>query len=281
MSDTDFRKVSDAILFIRTQALAQPSLDEVAARIGLSPFHFQRLFQRWAGVSPKRFLQYLTSTHAKRRLATSASLLETSWDVGLSSSGRLHDLFVTVDAVTPGEFKSGGAGLRIDWGIHPSPFGDCLIGVTARGICALHFVDEDPETALARLSADWPAAELRQQQQHTRTSAEIIFARLNDLEQKPLPLLLKGTNLQLQVWQALLKIPHGQITSYGQIAQQIGKPGAARAVGNAIGNNPIAWLIPCHRVLRGDGHIGGYRWRTERKLAILTREWGEKESSAE
>lgn len=278
MQTEDYKKVEEAIHYLRAHATCQPNLEEVSEQVGLSLFHFQRLFQRWAGVSPKRFLQFVTSQHARKLLKSSNSLLETSWDVGLSGSGRLHDLFVAVDAVTPGEFKAGGAGLTIKWGIHPSPFGACLVGVTTRGICALHFIDDEPATALARLQNDWPSAELVQDELLTATTVNEIFALLGGRAQKPLPLLLKGTNLQLQVWQALLKIPSGQVCSYGEIARAIGKPKAARAVGSAIGNNPIGWLIPCHRVLRGDGSVGGYRWGEERKLAILGQEWGEVEA---
>ncbi len=279
MPDTDYAKIAAAIHFIRNRALEQPVLDEVAEHLRLSPFHCQRLFQRWAGVSPKRYLQYLTSSYAKSCLAQT-SLLEASWEVGLSGSGRLHDLFVAVDAVTPGEYKSGGAGLTINWGVHPSPFGDCLIGLTERGICALHFVEDDETRAFERLRKDWPSAEFHREEAMTSLRVRKIFAILNGEQQQPLPLLLKGTNLQLQVWKALLRIPTGRITSYGQLASAIGKPKASRAVGSAIGANPIAWLIPCHRVLRSDGQLGGYRWGEERKLAILGQEWGRQEVSA-
>ncbi len=272
MTDSDYAKVAAAIVFIRQKSLEQPSLDEVAAHIGLSPYHFQRLFQRWAGVSPKRFLQYLTSQHARQLLRQSQSLLETSYAVGLSSGGRLHDLFVTIDAVTPGEFKSKGAGLNICWGIHPSPFGECLIGLTTRGICHLQFIDRDHQQALLLLKKDWPNACFLQDDASTSATLAQVFSSLKRSPTKPLPLLLRGTNFQLRVWQALLKIPGGSVSSYGQVAQLIDSPNSARAVGTAIGQNPIAWLIPCHRVLRGDGSLGGYRWGEERKLAILGQE---------
>lgn len=280
MTHDDYTKIAAAIRFIREEALNQPELSEIAHHIGLSPYHFQRLFQRWAGISPKRFLQYLTSQHAKRLLKQSQPLLETSYDIGLSSGGRLHDLFVAVDAVTPGEFKSGGAGLVIEWGVHPGPFGDCLIGLTTRGICSLQFIDDNPQQAERRLQNDWPNAELRNNEQLTSATLAEIFALLNNQPQKPLPLLLQGTNFQLRVWQALLQIPAGQITSYGQIAREIGCSGSARAVGTAIGQNPIAWLIPCHRVLRADGELGGYRWGEERKLAILGQEFAQTETAS-
>ncbi|WP_020674894.1 methylated-DNA--[protein]-cysteine S-methyltransferase [Geopsychrobacter electrodiphilus] len=273
MSQDDYQRVAQAIRFMRDRQFDQPELDEVAAHLDLSPFHFQRLFQRWAGVSPKRFLQYLTSQYAKTQLKLSASLLETSWEVGLSGSGRLHDLFVVVDAVTPGEFKTGGQGVEIRWGVHSSPFGACLIGVTTRGICALSFVDHDQEAAFLRLRQDWPNAQLTPDKLLTRATLDEVFRLLKRSDQKPLPLLLKGTNFQLQVWQALLRIPPGQITSYGKLARGMGAPNSSRAVGSAIGANPIAWLIPCHRVLRSDGLVGGYRWGEERKLAILGQEF--------
>jgi len=278
MAYDDYEKVAAAIRFIRQESINQPELGEVASHLGLSPFHLQRLFLRWAGVSPKRFLQYLTSQKAKRLLRQSASLLETSDDVGLSSGSRLHDLFVVTDAVTPGEFKSGGKDLEIWWGIHPSPFGECLIAITTRGICALTFIDEYPAVALERLQKDWPSARFIHEENKTATKMQEVFAPLNADTRKPVAVLLKGTNFQLQVWQALLTIPSGQITSYGQLAKQLGTPSASRAVGTAIGANPIAWLIPCHRVLRGDGMIGGYRWGEERKLAILSQEFSSAES---
>ncbi len=275
MAYDDYAKIAAAIRFIRTEVTNQPELAEVAAHIGLSPFHLQRLFQRWAGVSPKRFLQYLTSQHAKQLLKQSQPLLETSYDIGLSSAGRLHDLFVAIDAVTPGEFKSGGEGLEINWGVHSSPFGDCFIGLTTRGIVALQFVDIDPQPALQRLKNDWPHARFSKNEQLTDAALREIFALFTNKQQKPLPLLLRGTNFQLRVWQALLRIPAGQISTYGQIARQLGSPGSARAVGSAIGQNPVAWLIPCHRVLRTDGGLGGYRWGEERKLAILGQEFAQ------
>jgi AraC family transcriptional regulator of adaptative response/methylated-DNA-[protein]-cysteine methyltransferase len=272
MIQDDYSKVATAIHFINQNSDQQPELDNVAAHLDLSPSHFQRLFQRWAGVSPKRFLKYLTSQHAKSLLKQSASLLETSCEVGLSGGGRLHDLFVVVDTVTPGEFKSGGEGLEVRWGIHPSPFGDCLIAMTSRGICALNFVDDNPHAALERLHKDWPAAQLVNDEILAGARVREVFALMDGQPRKPLALLLKGTNFQLQVWRALLEIPSGQVRSYGQLARQVGNPTGSRAVGTAIGANPVAWLIPCHRVLRGDGTIGGYRWGEERKLAILGQE---------
>ncbi|MCK4501490.1 MAG: methylated-DNA--[protein]-cysteine S-methyltransferase [Desulfuromonadales bacterium] len=270
MSD-DYQRIVKAIYYLKESALEQPSLDEAAGQIGLSPYHFQRLFRRYAGVSPKRFLQHLTSEHAKELLKQSTSVLETSFSVGLSSPGRLHDLLISVEAVTPGEVKTGGAGLSIDYGIHGTPFGSCLLGLTERGICRLEFVDHDNrDEIIQRLFQAWPEAQINENAATTGKMIELIFQPQKT--HRPLPLLLKGTNFQLKVWQALLQIPEGTVTSYGYLARKLGQPKASRAVGVAIGNNPIGYLIPCHRVLRGDGGLGGYRWGTGRKLVILGKE---------
>ncbi|NOY13005.1 MAG: methylated-DNA--[protein]-cysteine S-methyltransferase [Deltaproteobacteria bacterium] len=271
MPDQDYQRIAKAIDFLRKSVLDQPSLDAAARQLGLSPCHFQRLFKRFAGVSPKRFLQHLTSEHAKQLLRQSTSVLETSFAVGLSSPSRLHDLLITVEAVTPGEYKTGGAGVQISYGIHTTPFGSCLLGLTARGVCRLEFVAPgEAEIALQRLQKAWPHARINEDRVTTGKMLEQIFQ--SQKTPSSLSLLLKGTNFQLKVWNALLQIPPGSVTSYGFLAKQLGQPNAARAVGTAIGNNPIGYLIPCHRVLRGDGGIGGYRWGTERKLAILGRE---------
>jgi len=271
MQNQDYQRIAKAISYLRGAALDQPSLDDAANHIGLSPYHFQRLFKRFAGVSPKRFLQHLTSEHAKQLLRASVPVLETSFAVGLSSPGRLHDLTVNVEAVTPGEIKSGGAGLRILYGLQDSPFGHCFLAQTERGICRLEFIDQGkPEQTLQRLQQDWPQAHLVEDLTTTEKTCRQIFESEERI--KPLTLMLRGTNFQLQVWQALLKIPAGAITSYGQLAQQLGRPHASRAVGTSVGQNPIGYLIPCHRVLRADGNLGGYRWGIERKQAILGQE---------
>ena len=272
MSD-DYQRVAAAIRFLVDNALEQPALEQVAEHVGLSPFHFQRLFQRWAGVSPKRFLQFLTAAHAKQLLRESCSVLEASFAAGLSGPGRLHDLLITAEAVTPGEYKSGGAGLTIRYGVHASPFGQCLIGVTDRGICRFEFVDDGRSQALARLQIAWPEASVAEAKDETGAIIERIFAQTGKAAAGSLRLLLRGSNFQLKVWQALLQIPEGKITSYGHLAKQLSAPGASRAVGTAVGQNPIAYLIPCHRVLRQTGELGGYRWGIERKRAILGREW--------
>ena len=267
MSDRDYQRITAAIRYLRETALKQPSLDEVAEHLQLSPHHFQRLFKRFAGVSPKRFLQHLTSEHAKGLLRQSHSVLEASFAVGLSGPGRLHDLLVTIEAVTPGEYKSGGAGLRIDYGRHATPFGDCLLATTSRGICRLNFIDDNFAATVQALQKAWPHAELCRADENTAPLVAQIFTLTPP--SKPLPLLLSGTNFQLKVWQALLQIPPGAITSYAGLAEKLSQPRASRAVGSAIGQNPIGYLIPCHRVLRGDGTPGGYRWGIDRKLTIL------------
>jgi len=274
MANDDYRRIAQAIRFLEEHRLARPTLDQAARQLGLSPFHFQRLFRRWAGVSPKRFLQFLTAEHARQLLRRSRSVLDTSLEVGLSGPSRLHDLMIAVDAVTPGEFKAGGAGIEIRYGLHDSPFGGCLIGLTARGICHLAFVDDDrAEAALEELRKAWPEAGLVEDRGATLEIVKRIFRRRKEGEEPVLPLLLRGTNFQLKVWRALLTIPAGALVSYRQLAEQLGAPGASRAVGNAVGRNPIAYLIPCHRVLRSSGEIGGYRWGTERKQALLGREF--------
>jgi AraC family transcriptional regulator, regulatory protein of adaptative response / methylated-DNA-[protein]-cysteine methyltransferase len=272
MSD-DYQRVAAAIRYLEDNSTTQPTLEQVAEHIGLSPFHFQRLFQRWAGVSPKRFLQFLTAAYAKQLLRESCSILDASFAAGLSGPGRLHDLLIIAEAVTPGEYKSGGRGITIRYGFHATPFGQCLIGVTERGICRFEFVDGDGMTqALERVQLAWPEACLREGQEETRDIVERIFLRFPDPDAQGLQLLLRGSNFQLKVWQALLQIPEGRVASYGYLADKLGCPGASRAVGTAIGQNPIGLLIPCHRVLRQTGALGGYRWGTERKQAILTME---------
>lgn len=264
----DYERITRAIEYLRRHATAQPDLAAVARHIHLSEHHFQRLFTRWAGVSPKRFLQYLTVEHAKTRLMQSRNILDLTADVGLSSPGRLHDLFVALEAMSPGEMRTGGAGLKINFGIHDSPFGPCLIAASPRGICGLHFV-ENQTAAVALLRRDWPCAEVILDAGGTEHLAQQIFDPLAARHTQPLALLVKGTNFQIQVWRALLRLPFGGIATYGGIAAKIGHPSAARAVGNAIGVNPIAWLIPCHRVIRESGTFGRYRWGENRKAAML------------
>lgn len=273
MSTQDYQRIETAIRFLETHAVEQPSLDEIAEHIGLSPFHFQRLFKRWAGVSPKRFLQYLTVGSAKRLLQESTSILDASYEVGLSGPSRLHDLFVNVDAMTPGEYKQQGKGLAIRYAFHETPFGECLAAETGRGICFLGFItDGDRAGAIDDLQRRWQEASLIDEAEACRNSIQQIFTPTEEPAQKPVQLFLKGTNFQLKVWEALLKIPEGAVISYGDLATSLGKPNAHRAVGTAVGQNPISYLIPCHRVLRASGEIGGYHWGVPRKKAILARE---------
>ncbi len=273
MDNPDYKRIEQAIHFLEEHAVEQPSLDEVADHIGLSPYHFQRLFKSWAGVSPKRFLQYLTVENAKRLLRESTSVLDAALDVGLSGPGRLHDLFVSVEAMTPGEYKSHGRELELQYGFHVTPFGECLVAVTRRGICSLGFVDQENRVqAVGQLLETWQEASLVENPQASEKVVRQIFAPSGALGQAPLKVLLRGTNFQIKVWEALLQIPEGAVVSYGALAETVGHPGAHRAVGTAVGHNPVAYLIPCHRVLRNNGGIGGYRWGTTRKRAMLARE---------
>lgn len=267
----DYLRIEQAILYLENHYQDQPGLEEVAANIGLSEYHFQRMFTRWAGVSPKRFLQFLTKQGAKELLSQSENLLETTHQVGLSSLGRLHDLFVTTEAVTPGEYKSRGAGVTIRYGLHASPFGKCLIAVTERGICHLGFVQTSEGDAIDNLVSEWKQATMIEDYASTAPLVEPIF----DLgyRGRPLHVHLRGTNFQLKVWEALLQVPTGVVTTYEGIAARIGKPSASRAVGTAVGHNPIAVLIPCHRVIRKLGEFGNYRYGVLRKKALLAREF--------
>lgn len=264
----DYQRIEQAIQYLEKYANRQPELSEIASAIGLSEYHFQRIFSRWAGISPKRFLQFLTKEGAKELLAQSENLLDTTYGVGLSSLGRLHDLFVTTEAVTPGEYKSSGAGLTIRYGLHDTPFGKVLIGTTERGICHLGFVQGSEGKSIDNLVADWQQARMVEDHKTTAPLVGPIFD-LSRHGNTPLRLHLRGTNFQLKVWEALLRIPPGAVTSYEGLAKQAGRPGASRAVGTALGRNPIAVLIPCHRVIRKLGEFGNYRYGTIRKKALL------------
>lgn len=272
----DYTRISQAIEFLDRNFQRQPELEEIAAHVHLSSFHFQRLFKRWAGISPKRFLQYLTIEYARDLMEQTCSLLDVAYESGLSGPGRLHDLFVAVDAVTPGEYKNRGSGLKISYGLHDSPFGICLIAATERGICHLSFHDpEGQEAAVALFHQRWPGAEITFDPWATLPLNRQIFGKSS---MSQLRLHLRGTNFQLKVWEALLRIPSGGVVSYQEIAKVIGQSGATRAVGTAVGRNPIAFLIPCHRVIRQTGAFGNYRWGLTRKKAIFTWEQGRKYS---
>lgn len=268
-SSRDYRRVETAIRFLADNRESQPELADVAAAVGSSPYHLQRLFSRWAGVSPKKFLQHLTIADAKRRLDASASVLDAALDAGLSGPGRLHDLFVGFDAVTPGEYKSRGAGLVFTYGFQPSPFGECLLVTCRQRLSGLSFViDGDRDAALVDQAGGWDAADWRPNDAAVAGLGERIFGS-PAADRQPLSLLMRGTPFQIKVWQALLRIPPGAVTTYGRIAEAVCTRRAARAVGTACGGNRIGYLIPCHRVIRDTGAITGYRWGRERKLAIL------------
>ena len=265
---SDYARIADAIRFIASQVERQPTLDEIAAHVHLSPFHFQRLFSRWAGVTPKRYLQVLTLERAKALLQESRPLLEVADTLGLSSGSRLYDHFVQLEAVTPGEYKQRGAGLVIDHGVHDTPFGQAFVALTPRGVCNFSFLDDQtPETPLAALAHSWPKAELREAPSRTQNVINTMFDG-SKAPDRPISLHVSGTNFQISVWRALLQIPPAKVVSYAQVANAVGNPKAARAVGLAVGANPVALMIPCHRVIQQNGKLGGYHWGETRKQAI-------------
>lgn len=262
--------VAAAIRYLLDHASEQPELADVARHVGLSPYHCQRLFSEWAGISPKRFLQYLTKEGAKQALRESADVLTASLDAGLSGPSRLHDLFVACDAVTPGEVRALGNRLIIEYGVIATPFGRAMIGATERGVCHLRFLESGEAAALAELKREWPQATLTRNDARTAALAAAIF----DQRDRPLHLMLRGTNFQVKVWEALLRVPAGTVASYRSVACAIGMPRASRAVATAIASNSIAYLIPCHRVIRETGALAGYRWGTARKAALIVWEAG-------
>jgi AraC family transcriptional regulator of adaptative response/methylated-DNA-[protein]-cysteine methyltransferase len=267
---SDYERIARVIRFLDERHVDQPDLTTLAGRTGLSKFHFHRLFAAWAGVTPKDFLQCLTLEHAKKLLRDGESILDVAMDSGLSGPGRLHDLCVNLEAASPGEMKSGGAGWRIAFGLVESPFGKCLLAESPRGICRLSF-EENERTAVAELRAQWPAAELKRDDAAAARLAGRIFKQPDDsLPQPALRAFVRGTPFQVRVWRALLKVQPGTLTSYGRLARAIDNPNASRAVGSAVGDNPLAYLIPCHRVIRETGVIGGYHWGPIRKRAMIT-----------
>lgn len=274
---TDYGRIAEAISYIKDNFKTQPGLEEVAEKIHVSPFHFQRMFTDWAGVSPKKFLQYITVEHAKKMLKENqASLFDTAFETGLSGTGRLHDLFINIEGMSPGEYKNGGDALTINYSFAESPFGNILVASTPKGICHLAFADDEPK-ALDVLQNMFPNATYRQMVDMTQQNVLYIFthdwSKLNQVK-----LHLKGTAFQLKVWEALLKIPMGQLATYGHIARQVQQPNASRAVGTAIGDNPVAFLIPCHRVIQSSGVFGQYHWGAIRKTAMIGWEAAQKES---
>jgi AraC family transcriptional regulator of adaptative response/methylated-DNA-[protein]-cysteine methyltransferase len=265
----DWRRMGRAIRFLSENYLHQPSLDDAAGAVGLSTFHFQRLFTRYVGVSPKSFVGHLTLDHAKRGLAQGSSVLGAALDAGLSGSSRLHDLCLKIEAMTPGDYARGGEGVAIDYGFHDCPFGIALVMATEKGVCGLAFGDEGEEAAMmADMRARWPKARYRENGART----ERIAAQIFETQDGEVPLHLLGTPWQIKVWQALLAIPAGKVATYRSVAETLANAKASRAVGTAVGRNPISWLIPCHRVLGSDGALHGYHWGLTRKRAMLALE---------
>jgi AraC family transcriptional regulator of adaptative response/methylated-DNA-[protein]-cysteine methyltransferase len=277
----DYSVVRRVIEFVLENWREQPSLEAIAAAIGMEPTRLQKLFTRWAGLSPKAFLQAVTLDHARRLLEQSATVLDTAYEVGLSGPGRLHDLFVTHEAVTPGVWRARGEGLAIRYGFHPSPFGTAMVSATERGLAGLTFADEGDETAaLADMTARWPKANFIPDQRTTAPYAERIFNRRRWRAEEPLRIVLIGSDFEIRVWEGLLKVPFGCATSYSDLARRVERPGAARAVGAAVGKNPISFVVPCHRVLGRGGDLTGYRWGLTRKRAMLGWEAGVAASKA-
>ncbi|MEX0685498.1 MAG: methylated-DNA--[protein]-cysteine S-methyltransferase [Balneolales bacterium] len=264
----NFTRIAEAIHFIQQNFRRQPILEEVAKNANLSPYHFQRLFTEWAGTSPKKFLQYISIEYAKKMLKENrTSLFEAAMDTGLSGTGRLHDLFINIEGMTPGEFKNGGKNLVINYSYARSPFGGVLVASTTKGICHIAFFD-NKAYAFAALRSKFPKATYLQNPDHAQHNALLIFSQdWSKLDEVKLH--LKGSDFQLKVWETLLKIPMGQLSTYGAIARQLEMPNASRAVGTAIGRNPIAFLIPCHRVIQSTGAMGGYHWGSTRKAALI------------
>lgn len=267
--ELNYERIAAAIRFIKENRQEQPRLETIAGHVNMSPAHFQRMFQEWAGISPKSFLQYLNVEYAKRILKqTHASLFDTACEVGLSGTGRLHDLFVNIEGMTPGEYKNGGQALRINYSFAETPFGQVMVASTDKGICHLAFVDEGEEEALGSLKQLFPNAAYTQCPDRKQEDALSVFNR-DWSKPEEIKLHLKGTSFQLKVWETLLKIPAGGLTTYADLATKSGHEGACRAVGTAIGRNPVAFLIPCHRVIKATGDIGNYHWGEVRKEAII------------
>lgn len=264
----NYNRIAEAIDYIKTNFREQPNLDQVAEKVHLSPFHFQRLFTEWAGTSPKKFLQYISVEYAKRVLKENKStLFEAAWETGLSGTSRLHDLFINIEGMTPAEYKNGGKNLIINYSFAESPFGDLIVASTTKGVCYMAFHNNE-EQAIEALRTRFPNALFNRKLDLLQQNALFIFQ--NDWSKLPeIKLHLKGTDFQLKVWETLLKIPMGQLSTYGSVAEKIGSPNASRAVGSAIGSNPVAFLIPCHRVIQSAGTFGGYMWGSTRKTAII------------
>lgn len=266
----DYERIEHAIAYLDEHYQSQPSVSDVASHVGLSESHFHRMFREWAGITPKRFLEFVTAEHARKLLEDSNSVLDSTYEAGLSSPGRLHDLFVSLEGVTPGEVKTRGEGLELRYGFHPSPFGECLLAETDRGVTALSFVpNRGRKDAVEELATRWPMARLMEAPAETARTFERILAGLQGTPDGGIRLYIQGTNFQVRVWEALLRIPNGLVVTYERVAEWIGKPTSMRAVGNAVGANPVPLLIPCHRVLRKTGAFGNYGGGRLRKRAIL------------
>lgn len=267
--EVNYQRIEKAIVYLEENFLKQPSLLDVAEEASVSPYHFQRLFSEWAGISPKRFMQFLTVDFLKAKLHESRNLIELAETAGLSGQARIYDLFTSLEAVTPQEYKQSGAGLQIDYGFHETTFGLALIGITKRGVCWLSFVeaDGDRSVAIATMQEHWHQSILLENKTATQIFADHIFTQSKDKQK--LHVLVKGTNFQVKVWEALLRIPVGAVTTYKQVAESVGNPNAMQAVGSAVGANHIAYLIPCHRVIRKDGILGEYRWQPVRKKSMI------------
>jgi len=266
----DYERVANVIRFLDRHHTDQPDLAALASAAGLSPFHFHRLFSTWAGVTPKDFLQCLTLEHVKQLLREGDNVFDAAFNAGLSGPGRLHDLCVTLEAASPGEMKTGGAGIQIDYGFAKTPFGEALIAETKRGVCHLSFVDQAHHASLEVLTAQWPNAKLhRDDARIAELSAKIFNQDREAKSDRPLRAFVRGTEFQLHVWRALLQVRPGSLTTYGRLAKTVGQSHAARAVGTAVGANPIAFIIPCHRVIRETGALGHYHWDPIRKRAIV------------
>jgi AraC family transcriptional regulator, regulatory protein of adaptative response / methylated-DNA-[protein]-cysteine methyltransferase len=267
--EVDYKRIAESIEFFQENYQSQPTLDEAAAHVHLSPFHFQRMFRQWAGITPKQFLQYLTVEHAKKILkANGSNLFDAAFDAGLSGTGRLHDLFIKVEGMTPGEYKNGGESLSINYSFAESPFGLIIVASTPKGICHMAFVDEGQEAAFRELVSVFPNARYTQMVDSIQQNALFIFGQdWSKLGQ--IRLHLKGSKFQIKVWETLLQVPVGGLTTYANLAKRSGHEGASRAVGTAIARNPVAFLIPCHRIIRSTGDIGQYHWGSMRKSIMI------------
>jgi len=282
MTMSDYTRIENAMTYMSEHLSDQPTLEEIAAHVHLSPFHFHRVFCRWAGTTPKRFLQALTLERSKRMLENDDSLMDVALNIGLSGGSRLYDHFVKLEAVTPGEYRNQGHEVTIQYGTHETPFGETFVAVTPRGVCRIAFLGaESAEQILTDLHQNWPKASFVRNDNATNYVAKMLFSNLKDDSSNPLALHVAGTNFQVAVWKALLRIPSGKLANYSQIANALGHPKASRAVGNAVGANPVALLIPCHRVIQKSGALGGYRWGTSRKQLLQAWEYFQPHSGVE